>query len=104
MVLHRLAHELAEIDALALQLHLAAGDPRHVEEVVDEPGQVGDLPLDDLPGPLRLLAAGHRAAEDVEAVSDRRERIAQLVGEHRQELGLAPVGLGQGLPGPKQLR
>ena len=34
-----------------LQVDLAAGDPRDVEQVVDQPGQVLDLPLDDVARP-----------------------------------------------------
>ena len=39
------------------------------------------------------VVGGH--AHQLQAVGDRRQRIAQLVGEGGQELGLAPVGLGQ---------
>ena len=40
---------------------------------------------------LGPLDAGQ--AEDVQGVADRGQRVAQLVGEHRQELVLAAVGL-----------
>ena len=73
----------SELEPLALQLDLAAGDARDVEQVVDEPRQVPDLAVDDRLRPARLLAAGRGALEDVEAVADGRERVAQLVGEHR---------------------
>ena len=44
-------------------------------------------------GPLpRALAA---QPEQVHGVTDRRQRVAQLVAEHGQELVLAAVGLGQ---------
>ena len=53
-----------------------------------------DLALDDL---ARRAAASarrcRRGAKISLRVADRRERVAQLVGEHREELVLAPVGL-----------
>ena len=38
---------------------------------------------------------GGTAIEDEQAVADRRERVAQLVRQHRQELVLAAVGVAQ---------
>ena len=39
------------VDDLRPEADLAAGDPGDVEQVVDEPGEVLDLPLDDVHGP-----------------------------------------------------
>ena len=57
------------------------------------------LPLDDLAGLLldRVLAAVLLEPQQVHGVADRGQRVAQLVGEHRQELVLAAVQVGQGL-------
>ena len=80
---------------LGRQTQLAAGDARHVEQVVDQP--------DHLPTcrSSRSRCAAHRVAgvarqpHDLQGVADRGERVAQLVGERREELVLAPVGVAQ---------
>ncbi|HTN86227.1 MAG TPA: hypothetical protein VL242_21150 [Sorangium sp.] len=49
---------------------------------------------------------GHRRArhlEQLHRVHEGRERVAQLVGEHRQELVLAPVGVPEGVLGLLEL-
>ena len=99
MVVARPAHQLAQVDARPLELDLPARDARHVEQVVDEPGEVLGLTADDLLRARGLLAAGQRAVEEVDAVADRRERVAQLVREDAEELVLAPVRLAQRLLG-----
>ena len=53
---------------------------------------------------MTSLAPGERLAAPVRAqqlhgVADGGQRVAQLVGQHRQELVLAPVGLAQRLFG-----
>ena len=80
---------------LAAQIDVAARDARDVQQVVDQPREVLHLPLDHVarPGELRI---GQRApAHDLDRVADRRERIAQLVREHGEELVLVPVGFLQ---------
>ena len=99
MVLDRPPDELVELEPLPLQLDLVLRDARDIEQVVDQVRELPDLPVDDRLGPSRLLAAGHGAVEDVEAVLDGRERVAQFVGEDGQELVLVPVGLAQFLVG-----
>ena len=56
---------------------------------------MGRLAADHLERAPGLAAARLRSIEDVEAVPDRRERVAQLVREHREELVLAAVRLLQ---------
>ena len=54
------------------------------------------LPRDD--GAVRrgqLLVARPGAIEDLDGVEDGRQRIAQLVRQHRQKLVLAAIGLAQ---------
>jgi len=53
------------------------------------------LATDDLMRPLRLLAARHGTVEDVQAVADGRQRVAQLVRQHRDEMVLVPIPLLQ---------
>ena len=61
------------------------------------------LPLDGAQGPLGLLLAQIGGLQQVEAVADRGERIAQLVAEHGEELVLAAVGLHELLRPEPQL-
>ena len=75
-------------------------DPRHVEQVVDQPGELPNLPADHPLGATRLIAARSSVVEDVEAVRDGGERVTELMREHRQELVLVAVGLAQRLLGP----
>ena len=96
---HRLAHldrvadDLYQIDALQAQLHPVVGDAPDVEQIVHEPGHQPDLPInhlrDAVDDRIPLTAAFHQR----DGVADRRQRIAEFVGQHRQELVLAPVGV-----------
>ena len=76
----------------------AAGDPRYLEEIVDQAVEVMDLPLHHC-ARRRGARVFERARQfqDLEAVQDRRQRIAQLVAERGQELVLAAVGGAQRL-------
>src|SRR3989442_15688650 len=65
-----------------------ARDARDVEQVVDEPDQVLHLPLRHVE---EALSSGDGRAEQLEAREELGERVAQLVGEHGEELVLAPV-------------
>ena len=86
----------ARSTALLAQLDLAAGDPRDVQQVVDQPGQVPHLALHQprirARSRRRRAAALHAAAPPLVIGG---QRVAQLVGEHGQELVLAPVRGGQ---------
>jgi hypothetical protein len=93
--LDRLADDRLQLHALPLELHLALRDARHVEQVVDEARELRDLAVDDLARHAQRRVAVVRAAEDLARVADRRERVAQLVRQHREEHVLAPVRLLQ---------
>ena len=54
----------ASVDELLAELDLAAGDPGDVEQVVDQPGEVLDLPLDDVRRPVEVAPASSRAVGD----------------------------------------
>ena len=87
--------ELVELETLLLQANLVARDPGDVEQGVDQIRQLRGLAIDHSQGAAGLLPAGRGAVEDVEAILDGSERVAQLVGEHRQKLILAPIRLEQ---------
>ena len=61
--LDRLGDDVGDLDPLLAQLHLPARDLRDVEEIVDQPGEVVDLPLDHLllPGGSRVRPAASSA-------------------------------------------
>ena len=92
--------DVPQIDRLAAQRDLTGRQPRHVEEVVDQPDQVLDLPLHGLAHLTRDLDVVVRQCLHGEGVADWRERISQFVRQHGQELVLAVIGLAQGLFGP----
>ena len=83
-------HDVRHLDDLLLQLHLASRDARHVQQVVDEPREVSHLALDDRP----LAFGGVVAAEphQLERGEDGRERIAELMAQHREEFVFRAVG------------
>ena len=95
--LDRRVHDLGQFDAFFAKLQPVARDATHVQQVIDESGQVSHLTIDDAARPLQLGRARIRHLQDLNGVPDRRQRIAQLVREHRDEFVLATVGLAQRL-------
>ena len=75
--------------ALPAQLQLAARDARDVEQVVEQPRDVRDLALDHVLRPLQLRLGRARLLL-IYRVTDRRERVAQLV--RRASPGTRPCG------------
>ncbi len=86
-----------EAQRLALQHHAAARDARHVEQIVDEVREVAGLPFDHLARAAHRRRIGDALGEHVGDVADRRQRIAQFVRQHGEELVLAPIGFAQRL-------
>ena len=84
-----------ELGALLAELDLAAGDPAHVEQIVDQAAHVTDLALEHLGRRLHRLAVAGAEPQHLHGVAHRSERISQLVRQHRQELVLAAIGVGQ---------
>jgi hypothetical protein len=77
------------------ELDVPTGDPRHVEQVVDQPAQVLELARRDRAGLARRCAEPRAHRHHANRRRQARHRVAQLVAEHREELVLAPVGLAQ---------
>ena len=88
---------VAQLESPPVQLDLAAREARHIEEIVDQPGHVRDLTLED----LAFAGEGLRVADfhQLQGGERGRERIAQLVTEHREELILGLVGFLRFGPG-----
>ena len=104
--LERALHDGGEGDALGPQADLPVRDPGDVEEVVDQPDQMGHLPLDHLSrlcGAGAVLLAVPEARQDLRRVPDRREGIAELVREGGEELVLPAIDVAELLLGPAPL-
>ena len=93
--LERALHQAGQLAHAALQLNLPGGDARDVQQVVHQAHHVPDLPLHHPSHPLHRVAAVAAEPNQLEAGADRRQRIAQLVRQHGQELVLPPVAFEQ---------
>jgi hypothetical protein len=60
-----------------------------IQQVVDEAGELVDLALDDVARPLQALVRRLTHTQTLGGIANRRDGIAQLVRQHRQELVLA---------------
>lgn len=100
----RLMEHFGELDRFHSKLDAAARDSRHVEQVVDEAGQMRQLATHDGQLVVERLAALASDTDELKRGHDRRKRIAQLVGEHRQKLVLAPVGVTELRVQPRRVR
>jgi len=89
--LQRGVHRLAEVGRPALQLEPPARHPRHVEQVVDEPDHVPDLPLEH--GVLAREDALAARPQELQHRHHGRERVPELMAEHGEELVLGPARL-----------
>jgi hypothetical protein len=91
---------VAQVDVFAAQVGFAARDARNVEQVVDEAGQQPHLTVHHLARVLESRRVVRRELHHFQAVANRRQRVAQLVRQHRQEFILSAIGLAQlrGLP------
>ena len=81
----------ASVHRLLAQLELVLRDPRDVEQVVDQADHVLHLAFGMCRARSTSAASSRVEPHDLQRAADRRERVAQLVREHRQELVLATV-------------
>ncbi len=72
-----------------------------IEQVVNQPRQVLDLAVDHVQARGDLIPAALHG--ELDRALDRGHRIAQLVGQHRQELVLASIGRGELVDSPAKL-
>ena len=89
-------HDRLQLDRVFLEDHLAAHDPGDVQQVVHHASHRLDLVLDDLDRPFEVGAFEPLDLHDLHGVADRCQGIAELVGEHGEELVLAEVGFFEG--------
>ena len=96
-VRHRRLDDAVDRDRLAHQRDLALGGAGDIDQLFHQPAEPADLAFQDLAQPDQDRVAVLEGAQHARRVGDRRQRIAQLVREHRQELPLAPLGQAQRL-------
>jgi hypothetical protein len=94
---HRRDRDLVQVKDLVFQFHQSARHARDVEQVVHQFRHVAHLARDDVAGLQTQAFAHFRQPQQLGGAGDRRQRIAQLVRQHRQELVLhLVVALGLG--------
>jgi hypothetical protein len=92
---HREFDDAPRVQAMGFEPDPARGDPGDFQEVIHEACELSHLTLDDVPGLLLDRVFSALEAKEVHGVEDGGEGVAELVGEHRQELVLAAVEVGQ---------
>ena len=93
--LDRLADDRGDVHRLRFQVDLSLGDARYLEQVVDQPRHVLYLAVDHLAHLDQHRIVRSLALQDRDRGADRRERIAELMREDRQEIILPPVRIQQ---------
>jgi hypothetical protein len=94
-LLDRVGDHVLEVELAKLEFDLAAGDARDVQQIVDQRRHVAGLARDDLAGALHHRGIDIEVREHGRGRDDRRQRIAQFMRQHGQELVLALVGFAQ---------
>ncbi len=89
------ADDRGQLDRRLAEFDLAAGDARDFQQVIDQADHVIHLPFHHLMHALDGTAFGVGQPEEMEAIADQGEQIAQLMGQHRQEFVFAAVGVFQ---------
>ena len=95
--LDRLRDDRTEVLRGPVQGDLAQRDARDVQQVIDQVRELRGLPGDDVARPHDRIVARFPQPHDLDGHRDRRQRVAQLVGQHGQEFVLAAIDLPQRL-------
>ncbi len=93
-----------QLDQVVAQRDGAAREARDIEQIVDQPGQVIELAGDDVARLEAVLARGRAVHQQIGGAAHRRQRVAQFVHQHREEIVLAALFLAQHLLGTLLLR
>ena len=91
-VAHRALNACRQVQRLARERDLAAGDVDDVQEVVDQPAEMGDLMTDPLARAHRDVVVAADPIEDADRADNGGQRIAKLVTQHREKLVLRAIG------------
>ena len=91
------AHHIGELDALQVEANFASGDAVDLEQVLDHPRDVLRLARNDVARVSRGIVLRADPREDLHGADDGRQRVAELVPQHRHEFVLGAIGgLGRG--------
>ena len=83
-----------QVNGLPVQVDEPSRDAADIQQIIDQPDHVLDLPLDHFGGVADLfMDVSSLMTDQAQRVGNGGQRVAQLVGEHRQELILALIGL-----------
>ncbi len=85
--------DVVEEDALPLQGDLAAGHPRHVEQIVHQAHQARGLPLEHVGDAQRGCVRAVAPPQGAGGEDHGGQRVPELVPQHGEELVLALIGL-----------
>ncbi len=77
------------------QLHLASGNPRHVQQIINQTDQVAGLFLHHVENLLGLFPVRRQDSQNVNPIADWCQRVSEFMGEHRQELVLEAGFVGK---------
>ncbi len=90
--LHGAGDDTSHVHAFHLQMDLAARDARQIEQIVHQPDELMHLAIDHLVKRLCVRLVGTAQAEQLDSIADRRQGIAQFVGEHGEKFVFVAVG------------
>ena len=91
--LHRMLKAVRQEQGLLANSQFIAADSADVQKVVHQAGEMSRLPLEDVLQRLNLRGSSGQSAQQFCARHYRRQRVAQLMGQHgkKQSLPLARV-------------
>ncbi len=92
---HRIGDDVIDVERHLVQFHQASGNARHVQQIVDQTGHVVHLATDNFAGQVHARLGQRTDLKQLGRGADGRQRIAQFMGQHGQELVLPAVVLAQ---------
>jgi hypothetical protein len=87
--------DAGQLDPRQAELDVPSADAADVEKIVDQTHEVRQLPLRHGPDPADRLGAGAGLLHHLETGPQRRQRVAELVRKHGEELVLPPGGVAE---------
>ena len=95
--LHRPFDDAFDADPFPPKPNPTGADAGDIQQIVDQVRQLTDLARDDAAGLQLDRVLVRLPAQQHQGVADRRQRVAEFVAQHRQELVLAAGQIGQRL-------
>src|SRR5262249_1804508 len=85
-------HHLGQLYWLTPEFDVASVDATQVHEIVNQSGQVLNLPFDKISRPLQIRCRRTPHLEDLDRIPYWSQRVSQLMGQCGQKLVLASIG------------